>query len=462
MANRHEEQSGNRTLPRDLDAERAVLGSILLDSQMCDEVALVLRADDFYLAEHQTLFGHIQAIHNESHNVDILLLANRLRREGEFDAVGGAAALAEIAQCVPTAANAVHYAAIVRDKALLRALIHTSNEVQKRAFDETEEPRELLNFAEREVFLIKDQRSSSVVKTIEEALNEALDQMYARSENGASGVPTGLVDLDQLLGGLQKSELIILAARPSMGKTALATNIAEHAALRENTSTLFVSLEMSRLELANRMLCSIARVDSQKVRHGYFTEDDSRKLVKFSSELSQAPLFIDDTPSRTVSEISSVARRLKHRRDGGGLGLIVIDYLQLIEPDNQKDARQEQVAKIARRLKMLSRELEVPVLCLAQLNRQAEVSRDNRPRLSHLRESGAIEQDADVVMFVHREEYYHTQEEARANNIEGRAEIIVAKQRNGPIGEIHLTWFKQFTRFENNSERRQEQYVETY
>lgn len=462
MANRPEELVAGRVLPRDLDAERAVLGSILLDSQMCDEVSLVIRADDFYLAEHQKLFHHIQAIHNESHNVDILLLANRLKREGEFELVGGAAALAEIAQCVPTAANAVHYATIVHDKALLRALIHTSNEVQKRAFDETEDPRELLNHAEREVFLIKDQRSSSVVKTIEEALGEALDQMYARSQNGASGVPSGLVDLDGLLGGLQKSELIILAARPSMGKTALAANIAEHASLQENVTTLFVSLEMSRIELANRMLCSLARVDSQKVRHGYFSDDDSRKLVKHSSEFSKAPLFIDDTASRTVSEISSVARRLKHRRDGGGLGLVVIDYLQLIEPDNQKDARQEQVAKIARRLKMLARELEVPVLCLAQLNRQAEVSRDNRPRLSHLRESGAIEQDADVVMFVHREEYYHTQEEARANNLEGRAEVIVAKQRNGPIGEVHLTWLKQFTRFENSAERREETFVETY
>jgi len=198
------------------------------------------------------------------------------------------------------------------------------------------------------------------------------------------------------------------------------------------------------------------------VRHGYFSDADARKLVENSSRLSQAPLFIDDTPSRTVSEISSVARRLKHRRDGGGLGLIIVDYLQLIEPDNQKDARQEQVAKIARRLKMLARELELPVLCLAQLNRQAEVTRDNRPRLSHLRESGAIEQDADVVMFVHREEYYHSQEEARANNLEGRAEIIVAKQRNGPVGEIPLTWLKQFTRFEDSAERRQETYVETY
>jgi replicative DNA helicase len=278
-------------------------------------------------------------------------------------------------------------------------------------------------------------------------MNRALERLDQRMKgtHTAGGIFTGYTDLDEITGGLHDSELIILAARPSMGKTAFAMNIAEHAAVVEKKPVLFVSLEMSALELADRLLCSAARVNGHRLRNGTISNDDRRKLMEKATQISSCKLFVDDTPSRTMTEIAANARRLK-RKDG--LALIVIDYLQLIEPDNPKDQRQEQVAKIARRLKILARELAVPVICLAQLNRQAEVSRDNKPRLSHLRESGAIEQDADVVMFVHREEYYAGNEEEKAR-VSGQAEIIVAKQRNGPVGEIKLTWLRDFTRFEN-------------
>jgi replicative DNA helicase len=274
---------------------------------------------------------------------------------------------------------------------------------------------------------------------------------------GADGIPTGFTDIDSMTGGLHGSELLILAARPSMGKTAFATNIPDHVAVEQKNTTVVFSLEMARIELAQRMLCCRGRVDAHKFRTGMLTTADRQALAKASGELSAAPLFIDDTPGRTVTEIGAVARRIKRQED---LGLIVIDYLGLIEPDNPLDPRQEQVAKIARRLKGLARELNVPVLCLSQLNRAAEATKDNRPRLSHLRESGAIEQDADVVMFVHREEYYHKREEAEEMGIIGQAEIMIAKQRNGPVGDIKLAWIGEFTLFANLAESAPEEYAE--
>jgi hypothetical protein len=282
---------------------------------------------------------------------------------------------------------------------------------------------------------------------IDDILHQAMVRIDARlkNEHTIGGVETGFTDLDHITGGLHESELVILAARPSMGKTALALNIAEYAALTCGVTTLFVSLEMSALELADRLLCSCAEINGHRLRNGTISNEDRRRLVEKAAELSRAPLFVDDSPSRTMTEIAATARRLKRKSK---LGLIVIDYLQLIEPDNQKDPRQEQVARIARRLKGMARELKVPVMCLAQLNRQAEVSKENRPRLSHLRESGAIEQDADVVMFVHREEYYQTNEEDRSR-VSGQADIMVAKQRNGPTGDIKLVWRHEFTRFAN-------------
>jgi replicative DNA helicase len=441
----------SRERPANVDAERAVLGSILLKPDVCDDIALLVRPDDFADEAHQVLYRHLLELHDSGKRIDTTIVLERLRTQGDLDRIGGAPAIVEILESVPHAAHASHYAQIVRDKAMLRSLIDASTDILRDAYDASDEPRELVARAEAKIFQILEHRSSAEAKPIEEVLEEVMIRMDARMkhEHALGGVETGFTDLDSLCGGLHNSELIILAARPSMGKTAFAMNIAENVAIGAKQPALFVSLEMACLELADRLLCSAAQVNGHRLRNGTISQEDRRRLVQKSAEISSSPLYIDDTPGRTLTEIAAVARRLKRKQ---GLSLIVIDYLQLIEPDNPRDPRQEQVAKIARRLKTMSRELDVPVLCLAQLNRQAEVSRDNRPRLNHLRESGAIEQDADVVMFVHREEYYQTTDEDR-ERVKGQAEIIIAKQRNGPIGDIKLLWQHDFTRFVNLEHR---------
>ena len=441
----------DRLPPQSLEAEKGVIGSVLLDPNLCDDVALILRPDDFYGDANRRLFTHLLAMHDEGGRIDTTLLVERLKQAGDYEVVGGPAYLAEIVQSVAVPAHAEYYARIVRDKGTLRSLIHASTEILRDAYDPTFEPREMVSRAEEKIFALHDQRSSDQLSSMHDVLIEAFAHIDQRLEHGgATGVPTGFTDLDNLTGGMHAGELIILAARPSMGKTALATNIADHAAVEAGVCTLFVSLEMARLELAQRMLCSRGRINGKKFRSGYLAAEEREKLMEASAQMSHASLFIDDTPSRTITEIAASARRLKRKHK---LGLIVIDYLQLIEPDNSKDPRQEQVAKIARRLKGLARELKVPLLCLAQLNRQAEATKDNRPRMSHLRESGAIEQDADVVMFIHREEYYHTREEAQQNDMAGKADLIVAKQRNGPTDDVKLSWLQDFTRFENLSHK---------
>ena len=449
MADKGSSEILDRLPPQNLEAEMGVLGSILLDPKLCDDVVMILRAEDFYADANRKLFGHIVQMHGEGSRVDTVLLVERLKGEGDFESVGGAAYLHEVYNSVAVAAHAVHYARIVRDKATLRSLIHASTEILRDAYDPTLEPKGMLGLAEEKIFAVHDQRSSDHVASMHDVMMDAMQHIDHRLEHGgATGLPTGFSDLDNLTGGLHDSELVILAARPSMGKTALATNIADYVTCEAGAAALFVSLEMAQLELAQRMLCARGRIDGRKFRGGYLSGDDREELVKASSELSLARLYIDDTPSRTITEIAACARRLKRREN---LGLIVIDYLQLIEPDNARDPRQEQVAKIARRLKGMARELAIPVLCLAQLNRQAEATKDNRPRLSHLRESGAIEQDADVVMFVHREEYFHSAEEARERELVGKAELIISKQRNGPTGHVKLTWRQEYTKFEDQA-----------
>jgi replicative DNA helicase len=379
----------DRLPPQNLEAERGVLGSLLLDPHCCDEVSLHLRADDFHVDANRLLYTHLLDMHNEGVTIDALLLVERLNRHGDLERAGGMAYLTEVAQSVPTAANAVHYARIVHDKATLRSLIHACTEVLRDAYDHSQEARDLLARAEETVFKILETQSVNQALPMRDVLKEALarlDTRLARGE-GVGATPTGFTDFDALTGGLHDSELVILAARPSMGKTALACNIAEHVAIECNRATLFVSLEMSRLELAERMLCSRGRINSHKLRSGFVSPTDRRKLVDVFSQMSEAPLYIDDSPTRSVSEIAATARRFKRRCN---LGLVVVDYLQMIEPDNPKDPRHEQVGKMARRLKGLAREIRIPVLCLAQLNRQAEATKDNRPRLNHLRESGAI------------------------------------------------------------------------
>lgn len=437
----------DRQPPRSVEAERAVIGSLLLLPEACDEVALIVRAEDFYDGAHRMIFTHMLALHESGRQIDPTLLSQMLRDAGQYEAVGGAAFLLELSQEVATAAHAEHYARIVRDKAVLRSLIHASTDIIHDSYETGINAREMLARAEERVFRILDTKGDSQSKNIRDVLFDCFKRIDARRENkhASGGLETGFLDYDDTTGGLQNSELTILAARPSMGKTALALNIVEHVAVELQKPVLVVSLEMAAMELGDRLLCARARVNGLKVRTGHFTEQEHDSLLQAAGDFYKAPLFIDDTPTRNMTEIAATARRLK-RQDG--LSLIVIDYLQLVEPDNSRDSRQEQVSRISRRLKGLARELSIPVICLAQVNRQVESTRDNKPQLSHLRESGAIEQDADVVAFIHREEYYQSNEEDR-EQFRGQAELLIRKQRNGPTGDIKLTWMHEFGRFEN-------------
>lgn len=448
----------DRHPPHDLEAELGLLGSILLKPDVCDDVASTVREGDFYDETHRILFQHMQDMHSTGKRIDITLLVDHLKKAGEFETIGGAAFLARVSQAVPNAAHAKYYADIVREKAVYRSVIDASTRILAQGYEESQEAKEYLNFAEQQLFAVMDNRSATNVASINDVLIHAMERIDQRLRGtlATDSVETGFADLDSLTGGLHNSELVILAARPSMGKTAFAMNIAENVSVNQGVPTLFISLEMSSMELADRLLCSLGRINGHRLRNGTLPQEERRRLVSIASKLSQAKLFVDDSPSRTVTEIAAAARRIKRRE--GRIGLIVIDYLQLIEPDNPSDPRQEQVAKIARRLKGLARELQTPVLCLAQVNRQAEDAREHRPRLSHLRESGAIEQDADVVMFVHREEYYRRGEDRE--QFAGQAEIIIAKQRNGPIGDIELVWRKDYTRFEDKAPERLEEFDE--
>ncbi len=443
--------------PQSVEAERGVLGSLLLLPEKFDEVALILRPDDFYDDANASIYAHLIEMHDTGKKIDAMLLVQHLRDGGDYDRVGGAAYIAELGEAVPTAAHAEYYAKIVHEKATLRSLILASTDIIRDSYDPTIQPREMLARAEARVFAILEKKGNKQVTSIRDVLHEVLARIDARMKNDHAfgGLETGFEDFDEMTGGLHANELLILAARPSMGKTAMALNMVENIAVNSQHPTLFVSLEMSKLELGDRLLCSRAKVNGHRLRNGHISKEESQLLIRTANEVSTAPLYIDDTPGRTMTEIAAAARRLKRRH---GLSLIVIDYLQLIEPDNSSDPRQEQVSKIARRLKGLAREIEVPVLCLAQLNRQVEATRDNKPALSHLRESGAIEQDADVVMFVHREEYYQTNDEDR-ERCRGEADLLIRKQRNGPTGDVKLTWLHDFTRFTNAAPEPHEEFA---
>ncbi|MEM9943745.1 MAG: replicative DNA helicase [Planctomycetota bacterium] len=440
----------DRKPPFNIEAEVGVLGSIMLLPDTCDEIVHLIRPEDFYDEAHQVMFRHIMEMHGRGKKIDPLLLRENLVSSGEFEQVGGAARLAEIFTSVPNAAHVTYYANIVRSKATARKLITTCSDLLSDAYRPDSDPESLLNDAEQKVFSIRESRQSNNLSAIDEVLTHAMDRLDARVRGeGMDGtVETGFTDLDRMTGGLHSSELVILAARPSMGKTAFAMNIAENVVCKSQAPVLFISLEMAAIELIERMLCSVAKVNGHRLRNGTLSAEDRKRVVSTAGELSTAPLFIDDSPTRNVSEIAGAARRIKRRENK--LGLIVIDYLQLIQPDQASDPRQEQVAKIARRLKGLARELKTPILCLSQLNRQAEDSRDHRPKLSHLRESGAIEQDADVVMFVHRESYYK-KGQPEEEELQHEALIIIEKQRNGPTGDVELHWERDFTRFSNRA-----------
>ncbi len=449
---------GERALPHSLEAERGVLGGILRDPDELPTVQQLLRPENFYLDAHQKIYQAILELANENLPIDLVMLHERLKRNKHLEDAGGAVYLTELWEAVPTGANVVYHAQLVRDAAMVRSLIHASTEILRDAYDRVYSADELVAQAERRILDIAKAGLVGETKTLTEAIHEAFARIDARTGRDSadlaiSGLPTGYVDLDHLLAGLQNSELIVIAARPSVGKTAFALNIVRNIITNYDAAThggpagppvLFVSLEMTRIELAERLLCCQARVDSHKVRSGTLTAEDIQKLMDAGDVLRRAKLYLDDTPSRTMTQIAATARRLmkKHERDGG-LRLLVIDYLQLIEPENRRDPRQEQVAQISRRLKFLARELGIPVVALAQVNRAAEERQDHRPRLADLRESGSIEQDADTVLILHRPGLFDGSQE---DNV---LEVIVAKQRNGPTGEINLTYLKRFNRYEN-------------
>ena len=434
----------DRLPPQNRDAERSVLGSMLRDNAVINEVLQVLRTDNFYFDAHQKIFQAIVDVYNDGHPVDLVILRDALSTRKHLEDIGGDTYLADLWDAAPTAANAEYYARIVRDKAITRNLIHASTEILRDAYDQGQPADEMLGAAERKILDIAEKGVTSNTATILEALNDAytrIDQRMGRKDpNAISGIPTGFVDLDALTAGFQNNELIILAARPSVGKTAFALNIVRHMIVDERLPVFFVSLEQSRIELAERLLAAQARVDSHKLRKGHLSGDDIGKLHAAGDVLRNAQLFIDDTPGQGMLRIAANARRLKLKHD---IRLVAIDYLQLIDPENRRDPRQEQVAQISRRLKFLARELEIPVVALAQVNRSSEDRQDHRPRLADLRESGSIEQDADTCIMLHRPGRF---DGGLEDNI---IEVIVAKQRNGPTGDVTLTWIKNYMRFEN-------------
>ncbi|MFN4261719.1 MAG: replicative DNA helicase [Gemmataceae bacterium] len=438
------EQGGPERLPpQSRDAERCVLGSILRENSVIGDVLQIIRPDNFYSDAHQKIFQGMITLYDRGHPVDLVMLAELLKEQKHIDDIGGYAYLGELWDAAPTAANAEYYARIVRDKAIVRHLIHASTEILRDSYDQAQPADQLLEGAERKILDIAQLGVTGQTVTLQEALQEAYDRIDTRTQKehlSISGLPTGFIDLDEKTAGLQNSELIIIAARPSVGKTAMALNIVRHIAVDAKQPVFFVSLEQSRVELAERLLCCQARVDSHKVRIGRLNSEDMEKLIEAGDHLRQAKLFIDDTPAQGMLRIAANARRLKLRHD---IRLVAIDYLQLIEPDNRRDSRQEQVAVISRRLKFLARELQIPVIALAQVNRSAEDRQDHRPRLADLRESGSIEQDADTVLLLHRPEMYEPGQH------DGTVEVIIGKQRNGPTGEVTLAFVKQFMRFEN-------------
>jgi replicative DNA helicase len=444
------DQSLDRGLPSSVDAERSILGSILLDNFLYNQAAETLKADDFALDSHRRIYSRMMELAEHAKPIDIVTLAEELARRKEVEAVGGVAYISSLTDGLPRRPNIEHYVKIVRDKAMLRALIHTASTAIARASEQAETADEILDSTEAAIFSLADDRIQRGFVGITEIVKESfgsIDQLYERGQR-ITGLATHYERIDELTSGFQPSDLIIIAARPSMGKTAFAINIAENAAVRDGKKVGVFSLEMSRESLLLRLLCSQAMVDSHKLRTGFLGRDDHQKLVDALGRLGEAPIFIDDTPGISLHEMRAKARRLKASQNG--LDLIVVDYLQLMAaaPIGGKrfENRTQEVSAISRGLKGLAKELRCPVVALSQLSRAPE-SRggDHRPQLSDLRESGSIEQDADVVMFIFREEVYN-----RDNpELEGMAEIIIAKQRNGPTDMVKLAFIKRSTRFEN-------------
>src|SRR5271155_903103 len=446
-----------RGLPASIDAERSILGAILLDNHAYNEAAEKLRAEDFALDSHQRIFARMAELMDNSHAVDIVTLAEELAKRKEVEAVGGVAYLASLTEGLPRRLSIEEYVRIVKDKSLLRQLINICSTAITRAADQGEEALEVLNAAESGLLEVTERGITRGFASIPEIVRNSfgtIDNLYKEGRE-VTGLATHFVDFDRMTSGLQASELIIIAARPSMGKTAWAINIAQNAAVQSGKVVAIFSLEMSKESLLRRMLASQALVDSQKIQKGFLLREDQQKLTHALEQLAESKMFIDDTPGISLTEMRAKARRL--RQLNGSLDLIVVDYLQLMTASSfgpgtkRYENRTQEVSAISRGLKALAKELSVPVIALSQLSRASEQrGGDKKPMLSDLRESGSIEQDADVVAFIHREAYYNRDENGQPDpDTENKAEIIIAKQRNGPTGSVHLAYLSKCTRFEN-------------
>jgi replicative DNA helicase len=431
--------------PHSLEAEEAIISAILHDNSTLMDIVEVLAPDDFYRSAHQRIYATMRELFDKGEPVDLVTLTNALKANGHLETVGGVSSIVQILESVPVAVNAVYYARIIHDKGCLRRLIEKANHIVKRCFEDQGQVDDVLDFAEAAIFEISDNKVKPAFNHIRTLIDDNIDKLEERQGNKTflTGVPTGFTGLDHLTSGFQRSDLIILAARPSMGKTALALNIVRNAAVEHNVPCAIFSLEMSKEQLSMRMLCAEARIDSVRLRDGFFSDDDWDRLTHAAGVLSEAPIYIDDSPEISSMTIRAKARRLKKENN---LGMIVIDYLQLMKSSISNDRRDLEISEISRSIKSLARELDLPIVALSQLNRKLEERSDKRPQLSDLRESGALEQDADVVTFIYRDEVYNKDEN---NPNRGKAEIIVAKHRNGPTGLAPLTFLKSYTRFEN-------------
>jgi replicative DNA helicase len=434
--------------PHDLEAEQAIIGSMLTDRDAVISAIEILKEEDFYREDNKAIYTAILNLYNRAEPIDIITVKSELESMGKFEQVGGLEYLAELPEKVPTTANAMKYIKIVEEKSTLRRLIKTANEIIELGYSPTEDVEDIMEGAEKKIFNIMQEKNQKGYAPIKDVLVESftkLEELYNRKQH-ITGVPSGFTELDYRTAGFHGSELILIAARPAMGKTAFALNIATNAAVKANVPVAVFSLEMSKEQLVNRILCSESMVDSNKVRTGKLEEDDWTKLAGAIGPLSEAEIFIDDTPGINITEIRAKCRKLKLEKN---IGMVVIDYLQLIQGSNKRGgSREQEISEISRSLKILAKELDVPVIALSQLSRAAEQRPDHRPMLSDLRESGAIEQDADIVMFLYRDDYYNQDSEKK-----DIAEIIIAKHRGGSTGTVELLWLGSYTKFVNLERR---------
>jgi replicative DNA helicase len=432
----------DRLPPHSIEAEMCMLASMMLDKEIVGQVAQMVTGEAMYLADHQIIFDVLIKLYEQNRPIDALIVREELIKRGVYEEIGGKEYLAAILGAVPSAAHGAHYASIVKEKALLRQLISASNDILRDAYSPHETAEIVLDKAERAIFQIAEKKISGSMTAMEDVLHEVFEMIENR---GQRGIETGFFELDDMMNGLQNGELIIVAARPSMGKTAFAMNVMEHISADSRLPTAVFSLEMSKQQLAQRMLCSRGQIDAHKLRKGLLQSHEYAHLANVVGELAKAPMWVDDSPGLTVMDLRAKARRLKMQHD---IKCIMIDYMQLMDNPGV-ESRQQQISEISRGIKAVARELKVPVICLSQLNRASEGRDGHRPRMSDLRESGSIEQDADVIMLLHREDYYRMSEpDFQPDNI---AEVIIAKQRNGPTGTVKLTFMNKTTRFENYS-----------